>query len=187
MTTSAVVPAGWQIRLSLAGADFPVVWPPGEKVTLTFDPTRSRLLLPAVPPRGEAGRIAIPAAPSPPSPPGLEGDDDAGTTVTRTGSLLTYERKRSSREHQPARADLTYSSDETWAISVEDDDPASTRVRSDAEVRMERPGWAVTTKGTLELSSDADNFYLSIGLTALQEGEVVFSRTWTDAIAREWA
>jgi hypothetical protein len=187
MTTSTVVPAGWQIRLALSGADFPVVWPPGEKVTLTFDPARSRLLLPTVPPRGEAGRIAIPAAPSPPAPPGLEGDDDAGTTVTRSGSLLNYQRTRHSREHQPARGDLTYASDETWAISVEDDDPASTRVRSDAEVRMERPGWAVATKGSLELSSDADNFYLSIGLTALHDGEVVFSRTWTDRIARQWA
>jgi len=187
MATSAIVPAGWRIRLALTGADFPVVWPPGVKVTLTFDPSGSRLHLPTVPPRGGEGLISIPAAPSPPSPPGMKGHDNAVTSVTRSGSLLTYERKRRSREHQPARADLTYTSDETWAISVEDDDPASTRVRSAAEVRMERPGWAVTTMGSLEISSDADDFYLSIGLTALHNGEVVFSRTWDDRIPREWA
>jgi hypothetical protein len=52
---------------------------------------------------------------------------------------------------------------------------------------MERPGWAVGTKGSLELTADADTFYLSIELTAIHDGETVFSRTWTDEIPREWA
>jgi putative CocE/NonD family hydrolase len=186
MATSAVIPAGWKIRLALAGADFPVVWPPGEKTTLTFDSTRSRLFLPTVPPRHEEV-LSVPASPPPPSPPGLQGDDDTGTWVERTGGVITYRRKRSSSELQPERSDLTLTSDETWTVSVDDHDPASTRARSDAEVRMERPGWAVGTKGSLELTADAETFYLSIELTAIHDGETVFSRTWTDEIPREWA
>jgi hypothetical protein len=87
----------------------------------------------------------------------------------------------------PERDGLTYTSDETWTISVEDDDPATTRVRADGEVTMERPGWKVTTRGSLDLSADADVFELVIGLTALHDDEVVFTRTWEDRIPRVWA
>ncbi len=48
LATSAVIPAGWRLRLALAGADFPVVWPPRERFTLTLDPARSSLSLPVV-------------------------------------------------------------------------------------------------------------------------------------------
>jgi hypothetical protein len=187
LATSAVLPAGWRIRLALAGADFPVVWPPGERVTLTFLPEQSRLILPGVPRRGEETTLDIPSSPPPPSPPDVRSEDGGDAEVIREGGSLTYRRHRFSFEHQPARADLTYSSEETWSITVDDEDPATTAVRSDGEVRMERPGWSVATRGHLALSADADNFHLSIGLTALHNDEIVFSRTWEDRVPREWA
>jgi hypothetical protein len=52
---------------------------------------------------------------------------------------------------------------------------------------MQRPGWHVAARGSLELSADADTFLLSIDLTALHDGEVVFSRVWTDQVPRDWA
>ena len=36
--SSVVVPKGWRLRLAIAGADFPVVFPPGRRFTLTIDP-----------------------------------------------------------------------------------------------------------------------------------------------------
>ncbi len=187
LTTSAVLPAGWSLRLALAGADFPVVWPPGQRFSLTFDPGRSTLHLPAVPVREEDSRVLIPAPPPLPRPPGLEEDDRGHALVDREGPTVSYERHRYSREFQPERADLTYSSDENWFVSVDEDDPASTRVRSDAESTMERPGWKVTTQGSLELSGDADSFHLKIELTALHDDRVVFNRVWDDDVPREWA
>ncbi len=187
MATSVVLAAGWRIRLALAGADFPVVWPPGEKVTLTFDPDRSRLILPSVPPRAAESTIDIPSSPPPPTPPGYRDESGGSAQVVRVGESLTYRRDRFSFERMPARGDLSCSSDETWTIIVEDEDPASTRVRSDGEVRMERPGWSVVTRMHLDLSADAEDFHLSIGLTALHDGAIVFSKTWEDRIPREWA
>ncbi|MGH8950238.1 MAG: CocE/NonD family hydrolase [Acidimicrobiia bacterium] len=187
MATSAVLEAGWRLRLALAGADFPVVWPPGQKVMLSFEPTRSRLLVPTVPVRHPSSTVSIPMSPPPPTPPGLENEGRDHTRVIRGDSDVTYERHRYSKEGQRERANLTYTSDETWTISVADDDPASTRVRSDAAVTMERPGWKVATRGTLQLAADADEFHLSIELTALHEDRVVFSRTWKEVIPREWA
>ncbi len=187
LTTSAVLPAGWRLRLALSGADFPVVWPPGERFTLTFDPSRSTLRLPTVPARDEESRVLFPAPPPLPHPPGFEEDDTGHALVQREGSTISYQRHRYSREFQPERADLTYSSDEKWSVSVDDDDPASTRVQSDVESTMERPGWKVTTRGSLELSGDADSFHLKIELTALLDDRVVFTRAWDDSVPREWA
>jgi hypothetical protein len=45
----------------------------------------------------------------------------------------------------------------------------------------------VTTRGSLELSADAETFDLVIGLTALHDDEIVFTRTWEERIPRLWA
>ncbi len=187
LATSAVLEPGWSLRLSLSGADFPVVWPPGSPVVLAFDPARSRLLLPTVPARTESRLVQVPPSPPPPSPPGLTGSDDAGFSLDRDGAKSSFTRHRFSTEHQPERAGLTYTSDETWTVSVEDDDPASTAARAEGEVTMERPGWSVSTRASLELTADAGEFRLSIALTALHDGDVVFERRWADRIPREWA
>jgi len=187
MATSVVLSPGWRLRLALSGADFPVVWPPGKKTRLTFDPLRSRLILPTVPERDAAAALSIPPSAPPPSPPGHEGEGQTGTFVERVGSTTVYGRERSSTERIPHRDHLRYASQEKWTIRVDDDEPASLRVRSDAEVEMQRPGWSVSTTGHLDLSADADHFYLSIGLVARHNGEIVFSRDWDDRVRREWA
>ena len=60
-------------------------------------------------------------------------------------------------------------------------------VRAEAESIMERPDWKVSTRGSLELSGDAESFYLVIHITALHDDRIVFSRTWSDTVPREWA
>jgi putative CocE/NonD family hydrolase len=187
LTTSAVIPAGWRMRLALSGADFPVVWPPGQRFSLTFDPQRARLRLPTVPLRGDEANVSIPTPPPPPEPPGFEEVTRSRSGATRDGATTIYQRHRYSSEIQPERADLSLISDETWTVSVDDDDPASTRVRSDALLIMERPGWKVSTRGSMELTADADSFHLNIDLTALHDDRVVFTRTWVDTVPREWA
>jgi hypothetical protein len=187
LATSALVSAGWRLRLALAGADFPVVWPPGEPFSIEIDPFGSRLILPTVPVRGDETKIDIPRPPPVPDPPGFHEEHRGHARLIRDGSSHVYERHRFSTEHQPERSDLTYTSDETWTISVDDDDPATTRVRADGEVTMERTGWKVATRGSLELSADAEAFELIIGLTALHDDVVVFTRTWEDRVPRTWA
>jgi hypothetical protein len=187
LTTSAVVPAGWKLRLSLAGADFPVVWPPGESFSLDVDPAASRLILPTVPTRDPTARLDIPAPPPQPEPPGYTEEHRGHARLIRDDLSHVYERHRFSTEHQPERDDLTYTSDEAWTIGVADYDPSSTRVRADGEVVMERPGWKVATRGRLELTADPEAFHLVIDLTALHDDKVVFTRTWEDRIDRIWA
>jgi hypothetical protein len=187
MATSAALAPGWKLRLALAGADFPVVWPPPAGFTLDVDPGRSRLFLPTIPDRGDAGIIPIPASPLPPSPPGLVDEDRGHTRVLRDGATVTYERHRYSHQEQPERAGLSYTSDETWSISVSENDPTSTRARSDGEVTIQRAGWKVTTRGSLELTGDDANFRLVVVLSADHDDRLVFTKTWDETIPREWA
>ena len=83
MATSAVMPAGWRLRLALSGADFPVVWPPGERFTLSVDPSSSKMRLPTVPARGDESKVSIPFPDPLPQPPGLEDEDRVRATVER--------------------------------------------------------------------------------------------------------
>ena len=99
MTTSVVLPAGWRLRLALSGADFPVVWPPGEAFTLSLDPSASRLRLPTVPVRGDESRVSIPVPEPLPQPPGLE-DEDRGRHG-RAGRLDHHLRAPPLRQRDP--------------------------------------------------------------------------------------
>ena len=176
LASSAVIESGWSLRLSLAGADFPVVWPPGERFALTVDPTRSLLILPAVPPRSLERNLDWPESEPPPEPNVIEVDDDRDWSVSREGDTTIYRREISSTEEQPDRDRLTYRSRQEWTVSVEDDDPASTRVWSVNEIHLDRPGWSVATIGTLEMAGDADALRLHIELEAFHEGKAIWQR-----------
>jgi hypothetical protein len=187
LASSAVIPEGWRLRLALAGADFPVVWPPGERFTLTVDPAASRLLLPVVPARAADRNLDWPESSPPPEPPVVESHSDRTWTISREGETSSFRRHIESREEQPERADLIYDSQQSWEIVVADDDPASTRVWSQNEIHLERPGWNVATIGTLEMTGDAHNFRLTVELKALHDGALIWERRWDEEIPREWA
>jgi hypothetical protein len=187
LAASATVPAGWRLRLALAGADFPVVWPPGERFTLTVDPDESKLLLPVVPARPETDNLAWVESEPPPSPPTFTPFEDRTWSVTRDQGVTTYRREIAGTEEQPERSNLTYDSRQQWEVAVADEDPATTRVWSQNEIRLERPGWKVGTIGSLEMTADAETFHLIVELKALHDGAQIWERRWDEEIPREWA
>lgn len=187
LACSAVVPAGWSLRLALSGADFPVVWPPGERFTLIVDPAESSLILPTVGSRPDTRILPIPESDPYPEPPVESLTSRSEREVDRRPGLTVYRRAVSHSERQPTRGDLVYGNDQEWTVAVDDDDPASTRVRSVAEMTLERPGWSVATQGSLAMTADAHSFHLTIELAAFLDGTEVFRRQWTDEVPREWA
>jgi hypothetical protein len=114
-------------------------------------------------------------------------EDRSRTRVLREAGTVIFERHRHSRQELPERSGLAYDSDETWTVSVDEHDPTSTRARSDGEVTMERPGWKVATRGSLELTGDQHEFHLAIVVSAYHDDRMVFTRAWKDSIPREWA
>lgn len=180
LATSAVIPAGWRIRLALAGADFPVVWPPKGKFTLTVDPSRSRLTLPVA--RSREATLDMPAGVVPPSPAHQTRDVEEWTVVRSPGENV-YRMVTASTEVQP---DLVCTSDQWWTVTVDDHDPTSTHARTFCKASLERPGWAVSTEGTIDISA-GDTFDVMVELVARHNGEEVFRRRWEESIPRIWA
>jgi hypothetical protein len=187
LASSSVIEPGWSLRLSLAGADFPVAWPPGDRFSFTIDPARSRLILPTVPPRSASLTLDWPEAESPPQPNVFEESELREWSLTREGETTVFRRQVGGTEVQPDRDHLTYTSRQEWTVEVEDHDPASTRVWSVNEIHLDRPGWSVATKGTLVMSGDSGMMRLHIELEAFNDGEQIFQRTWDEAVPREWA
>lgn len=181
--TSAVVPAGWRLRLSLSGADFPVAWPPRSGFTLTVDPEESTLSLPVIGPRDDDRGIEIPPAPDPPTAPAETIRSESEWSVSADGPTHTYRMARGEAERQPS---LTYATDQWWTVTVADEDPSTTRAETISVVSLERPGWSVTTEGRLVIEG-GDAFDVTIELTARHNGDEVFHRAWRESIPRRWA
>lgn len=186
MAASATIPAGWRLRLALSGADFPVVWPPAEEFTLGVEPDQSRLVLPLVPTRDPSTHLAIPPAGPEIEPPVAFEREDRSWSVKRDNGHTTFTRQVGSTEHQPDRSDLTYSFDQEWRVSVADHDPASMRAEADVAIGLRRPGWEVATVATMEMAG-GDPIHLTIGLSALEDGEEIWRREWAEVIPRQWA
>lgn len=183
--TSAVIPQGWRLRLSISGADFPVVWPPEERFELTVDPTESTLRLPLVPPRPEAMALDLPDSPPPMPTPVQFASSDSGFTVSRDDDVTVFRRVKQSKQHQPSRNNLTYEYDQTWTVSVTNDDPSSARARSQVTISLSRPGWEVSTSGHLTMSGGSE-LDVEIELTAAHNGSEVFNRRWSTSVPRVW-
>ena len=183
LAASARIPAGWILRLSVAGADFPIAWPPGRRFRLSVDPARSRLRLPLLPVGGE--RLTIPSAPPPPSAPAETERDEVEWAVERRGSGTTFRRSLARDELQEGR--LRYSTRQNWEVAVDEVDPASTSLVSNVALLLDRAEWKVAANGRVKISCDADSFYLEVGLEALEDGQAIFERTWEEQIRRIYA
>jgi hypothetical protein len=185
--SSALVPEGWRLRLAIAGADFPVVFPPGRKFTLTVDPSRSSLTLPLVPPRPASSILDIGESLPPPQPPVIAISDDVAWLVKKGDGSTFFEKRVASIEKLPERGRLVVDSAMVWSVSVADDEPNSTRVRFDGQVSYDRPGWLVGTTASLELTTDGEVFDVAIELAALHDGKQIWKRRWRESIPRKWA
>jgi uncharacterized protein len=181
--TSAVIPAGWRLRLALSGADFPVVWPPKKRFTLTVDPDRSRLVLPLAKPRPDDRTLSIPSAGPPPEAPVETMRSESDWIVQREDHNTTFRVERGGAETQPG---LTYQADQWWTVSVDDDDPATTRAHTHSSASLHRTGWTVATEGEIQIEG-RDQLEVTVRLTARHNGEEVFRRTWSETIPRLWA
>ena len=181
--TSAVVPAGWRLRISLSGADFPVVWPPKRPFTLTVDPASSRLVIPFVGARPPGTSLSIRSADELPKAPVEVTRSDSEWKVARESGHNVYRMVRGSTEQQPG---VLYTTDQWWTVSVDDDDPTGTSAHTFSKVSLERPGWSVTTEGSIEIAG-GDDFDVRIELRAMHDGQEVFHREWEEKIPRVWS
>jgi putative CocE/NonD family hydrolase len=154
-----------------------------EGFTLIVDPSRSSVTLPLVGPRPAEQLLDIPWMTDLPPAPSQVTRSISEWKGDRQGDRSVFRRVKGDTERQPG---LTYTTDQWWTVSVGDEDPASTHAHIQSRVTLERPGWSVTTEGSIDISA-VETFEVTIELSARHNREEVFRRRWKESIPRCWA
>jgi putative CocE/NonD family hydrolase len=178
--------AGHRIRLAIAGADWPNVWPTPEPATLEVHrggASPSLVHLPVVP---DEGPVAPPTFE--PSPVvvhhGAEFQPPATWTVTRdalTGrTTVTVRVETTHRTPDGARIDR----DAGCTCEVDPADPAHAVARGWHRCRSTRDGHTTEGSADVEIASSADEFHLTINLAVGIDGAEPVTRRWDERIPR---
>jgi hypothetical protein len=172
--TSWVFEAGHRIRLSLAGADWPNIWPPPAAGLLELDRSSVELSLPVV-----AGEAPIPEPPQFAPSPG-EDPHAADPAGEQPETIWKVARDVLGRE---ARAVISHGSDyeggegarvqERYegSIGVSTVDPGAAWARATSRYVIRWPEADCSTEARLELRSDADAYHVMVDVIAEEQGE----------------
>ncbi len=183
--------AGHRIRVSVASAAWPVIWPSPHPATFELHrgpAAPSRLVLPVVPAAGGPGDTAVPAfKTSPPDVPDVGGegsvdrpvwqvatdviDDTVTVTIHDGGEDILDDGRR------------LYAA-ETLELSASDSDPARAMMRADVVYRWHEHAFDTEIRARSTQTSDASAFDLAVELEVDVDGEPFFRRTWRESIER---
>jgi predicted acyl esterase len=183
VSTGTVIPAGHTLRLALAGAHWPVMWPPPEPVAITVH--GGRLVLPAPDTAAEVPAPDLPAVTEQSPNPVRALDGPAGAwTQTRDHRARLTENRHTHGWEKVWDGGRTYGAGATWSVIV-DDDPTSCRVVTENVAECEHPGVRARCEGRLEQWCDRDQIHLEIGQRVFRDGEPFFERTWRNSFPRD--
>jgi hypothetical protein len=183
---------GHRVRLSIATAYWPTVWPAPYAATLSVSTRESALDLPV---RQSRERHAISFGPPVHGP-------LTSTTVVDPGVIrrFTMQDQLSGESTYVTEGvggvfgegvlrfdavDVQLAHGLKRELTIRDDDPLSARYVLTQSYEMGREGWRTLVTTRTQLHSNRNNFYLSGTLTARLNGEVVAEREWHELIARD--
>jgi len=175
--TSWIFESGHRLRLSLAGSDWPNVWPPPAGGTLIVDRESVELRLPVL---GEPGDL-----PPPSLPPSTEKDAHAAPPEGDQPPLVwRFEHDLLERETRAvtsygwryksefgARVEERYDG----AVGVSTEDPSHAWARGTTVYRVAWPEAEIRTEARLDLRSDAEAYHVVIDVVAEELGSEIDS------------
>ena len=179
---------GRRLRLSIAGADWPLVWPPPRPASLTLYHAAahpSQLVLPVIPAQSPALPAPVFAPLEVPVAPARSEDGERSYTVRHdmvdgTTTLSTRVGGTSFLTEQRLRMTETNAKD----LSIRDGDPLSCTAQMRRHLEWERTAWRIVIDSTIELSCTAETFIVMIELQAEYNDTLVFSRRWREEFPR---
>ncbi len=177
--------AGQRIRLSVASAYWPVIWPSPQPGELTIDLRRSYLELSTIPAqaalptpafRTEPGSLPDVGAIDSEDPPVWRISEDvlAGTVTVTTGSGGTTV--------LPDGTSI-YSS-ELLEMTASDRDPAHARMRTEVVYRLNQDGRAIVALANGLMTSNETDFQLAVDLEVTLDGAPFHTASWAETIPR---
>ena len=185
--TGWVFAAGHRIRLSIASADWPNVWPTPEPATNHIyrgGKHPSRLILPAVP----AGASAAPPQFRP-----------ASRSVSRHSEAVNPPIWRVRCDQLTGRSAVDLRFGASWRIGeasvleresvstfeVDPARPGDASARGEHAFRMVRSNHVTESRADLAVQATATHFHLSIDLVVSVNDAVHFSRHWAESVPRQ--
>ncbi|HEY7937788.1 MAG TPA: CocE/NonD family hydrolase [Candidatus Limnocylindrales bacterium] len=176
---------GHRIRLSVASAYWPVIWPSPYAGELTIHLGPSYLILRTAPTEAAAAAPAFRTEPAGLPDVGARGSEEsaiwqiqqdvlAGTVTVTTGSgeALTL----------PDGTSL-YSS-ELLEMTASDADPAHARMRTEVVYRLDQDGRAIVAEASGLMTSTETTFELSVDLDVTLDGAPFHHGSWAETIPR---
>jgi predicted acyl esterase len=183
--------AGSRIRLAVATAQWPIVWPSPRPVTLTVVAGTSALELPVRPPRPEDAALApLPAPETSPlqprtalrvaPPPTLRLERDVA------GNSVTMVHREGGGRTRIERDGWEFGSEVRRRLSVRDDDPTSARIELEGVEEFGRAGGLeVRIETTTLMTCDERDFQVQARLDVYEGGRPVHSRSWLERVPRD--
>ena len=180
-----------RIRLSIASAYWPHVWPAPYPATLTIDTARSALKLPVR--QNDGPRINMPAPAHGPRTPVTQ--LDAGiieryTMQDHVTGETTYITEavggvfgEGVLRFDEIGTEVSQSIKRT--LTIKDDDPLSAHYVLMQSFMLGREGWRSRIETRAEMSSDHENFFINGDLSAYLNGELVAERHWNETFKRD--
>jgi putative CocE/NonD family hydrolase len=190
---SYVVPAGHRLRLALATAYWPWIWPSPELVTLTvFTGGVSALELPVR--KSPAVEAPVPAHFSKPEAgPGLGIEIQhlprGGRTATldaATGRQLIVDAPAFfASARLPDYGGLEFGDHQTDECEITEGDPISAKLVCRRSLPVGRGDWQTRIEVVATMTSTCDHFLVTTVLEAFENDRRVHARTWTHTIPRQ--
>jgi len=183
------VPAGYKLRLALASAYWPMIWPSAEAATLTFEPGGTYLDLPlhdASAPAPELAPFAAPEGAAPLQTEVLEPDEfrrtreiDLVTGVETTTRVADDGLQR----HLHTGMVVGHRGVETFRIHPHD--PNSAELTSAWTARFGRGDWSAELATSVTMRALAETWQITATLEARDHDGLVLRRAWNERIPRD--
>lgn len=185
---SHVFTAGHRVRLSIAGADWPLVWPPPRRAVLSLyhdSAHPSCLVLPVIPSRQSVLPSPVFGPPEVPiAPAQTEGGFKEYTLYhNMVDGLTTMQIRAASQTYLTERA-LAMSERNEKELSLCGNDPLSCSAAMRRHLAWTRTNWRVEIDSQIRVSCTEEIFVIEIELQVQYDGSLVFTRCWREETPR---
>ena len=184
---------GHRIRLSVASAYWPVVWPspyPADNVLYRGADTPSRLILPTLPGGGAASGISAPPPPAfKMSPPALIeiGEESVPVPVWQEirdviQQSVIVKVFNGDTSILPDRTRI-YTS-EMLEMTASERDPANVKLYNEVVYELDENGYQTRIHATGSIRSTVTDFHVDVQLRVELNGSLFFQKSWLESISR---
>lgn len=189
------LPAGSRLRLAVAAAQWPMLWPSPEPVTLTVFAGAGWLDLPVRPPRAEDALLLAFGPPEgaqgPAVAPVKQGSFERQVSHDpATGELVTTTRLDLDEQGSPGiwrfeEIDLEIGYGFAERMRIRADDPLAAEIEITSASLARRGGWQAAVDARTRITATRESFRVEAELRAREGDAPVFSRRWDERIPRE--